>query len=96
MDFLFEIIVEIIIEGSLELGTNRKVPLFFRILALLIFLLIYGALIGLFALIGIGCWQEGNIAAAIVVFILDAIFTVFVVAMIRKKIKEKNNREGLH
>lgn len=96
MDFLFELIFEIIIEGSLELGTDRKIPMPLRILALLLFLLIYVAFIGIFAFIAVGCWKRGDVAASIVLFILDAIFVLLVVRMIRKKYKEKTNEEGLH
>lgn len=96
LEFLFEFIFEIIIEGSLELGTDRKIPWPLRIFALLIFLGIYGGLTALFAYIGAGCWRRGDLAAAIVVWILDAFFAALIVYLIRKKFKEKRDDKDLH
>ena len=56
MEFIAELILELVIDGTIELGTSKKVILPIRILALLIFLLIYGAVIGVIALVGIGVW----------------------------------------
>ncbi len=53
MEFLFDIIFEIIVEGSLELSTTKKVPTILRILAAIVFIAIYGGLIALFFFFGI-------------------------------------------
>lgn len=89
MDFLFELIFDVILEGTIELSTSKKVPLIVRILLLMIVLLIYGGMIGIFVMIGLECWQRGDSAAAIFVYAIAAILAVLVVYMIRKKCKEK-------
>lgn len=91
MEFILELIFEIIVEGSFELGTSKKVPWFLRILALLVFVAIYGGLVGIFALIALNCWRDGNLVAALLVLALDAAFVVLLVHMIRKKIRENSD-----
>ena len=41
MEFIYELLFEVIVEGTLDIGTSRKIPVFFRILALIGFLAIY-------------------------------------------------------
>ena len=88
MDFLFELLFEIIIEGSLELGSHHMVPMPIRILALLIFLFIYGFLIVALFLIGYNAAKDGNTGVAGMFYVIDAILLIVVIYMIRKKFKE--------
>ena len=92
MEFLVELFLEIIIEGTVEFGTSRKVPLPFRILLLLILGLVYGVLIGVLAMIAIECWKSGEIANSIFVSAIDLALIVLVVYMVRKKYKENRDR----
>lgn len=46
MELLFEIIFELIVEGSLEISSARKVPLLLRIVAGLILIGVYGGIAG--------------------------------------------------
>lgn len=45
---IMEFIASLILEGTLEAGTSKKVPLPLRILLLLVFFAFYCALIGVF------------------------------------------------
>ena len=93
MEFVIELILEIIIEGTVEVGTSKKVPLPIRIIALLIFLLIYGALIGVIAMVGIGIWQDGNTSLSFMVFGIDIFIAMLVVCWIVKMyIKNYKNK----
>lgn len=85
MDFILELILEIILEGTLEFGMSKKVPLFVRILLLLVLLLICGAMIGVIAMAGIEVWQSGNIGASVMIFVIDVAFVVLCVYALRKK-----------
>lgn len=91
MDILFELIFEIVLEGSLELGTSKKIPMLLRVLALLILLVIYVGMIGIFAMVGLDCLESDKTFAAILIFIFDAVFAVLAVRMVWKKYKEKRN-----
>lgn len=86
MEFLFEIIFEIILEGSLAVGSNKKICMPLRILALLIFLLIFGGVIFIIGFVGFELFQE-NTALGIMVFVLDAFLIGGVVWKFVKKLK---------
>lgn len=47
MEFLLELLFDIIVEGSIELGSSKKVPMPLRILAFCIVFLIFGGFGGL-------------------------------------------------
>lgn len=91
MDILLELLFEIIIEGSLELGTTRKVPLPLRILALIIVLFVYGFLLFIIFMIGYDAAKEGNTGVAGMMYVTDALLFILVVYAIRKKFKENRN-----
>lgn len=48
MEFIIELLFEIILEGSIELGSSKKVPIPLRILATIIILICYFGLGGFF------------------------------------------------
>lgn len=93
MEFILELLFEIIIEGSLELGTHRKVPMPLRILALLVVVLVYGLLIGVLFLIGYDAAKEGNTGVAGMMYVIDALIFVLVIYAVRKKFKENNTNK---
>ncbi len=92
MEFIIEFILEIVIEGTIELGTSKKVALSIRIMALLIFLAIYGALIGVIAMVGIGIWQDGNVPLTLMVFGIDICIVMMVVYWIVKQYRKNHKR----
>ena len=53
MGFIAEFLFELIVEGSWEASSDKKVPLAVRIIAGLILMAVYGALIGVCFFIGI-------------------------------------------
>lgn len=53
MDFILEIIFEILIEGCFEITEQKKAPIILRFICGLIVGLIYGGLIGLFLFLSI-------------------------------------------
>ena len=48
MELIFEILFELIVDGSLNADTDKKVPVIIRIIAAIILIVVYGGLIGLF------------------------------------------------
>ena len=60
-------------------------------MALLIFLAIYGALIGVIAMVGIGIWQDGN-AKSLMVFGIDICIVMMVVCWIVKQYRKNYKR----
>ena len=89
MDFLIELLAELILEGSLEIGTNRKVALPWRILALVVLLAAFGGVFALLLWLGILLMRD-NAAAGWLVIALDAVLVCGAVRMFRKKIRERD------
>lgn len=89
---IMEFIVNLILEGTLEAGTSKKVPMPLRILLLIIFFAIYAALIGIIIMIGVNGIKDGKIFGAIVMFAVAALIAVMSVAAFIKTYKSKHIR----
>lgn len=89
MELFFELIFEIIVEGTLEIGTSRKVPLVIRILAFLVFLAIFGGITVLLFLCGIRALQEGRRAAGILFLVVALGLAIGSVYMILKRARSR-------
>ncbi len=76
---LFEILFEIIVEGSLEASRDKKVPLWIRIIAGLILIAVYGGLVGFLIYEGIRSvnWGLLVIGIALLVFFAFGFWKVF-------------------
>lgn len=90
MELLFEIIFEIIIEGTLEIGTSKKAPLILRVLATIIFFTIYTIFILLFLFLALDCFTKSPIIAWLLI-LFDIFLIILTIYSFRKKKKEKNN-----
>lgn len=53
MEMIFEILFEIIIDGSLQAVSDKKVPLILRILSAAVLLIVYGGLVGFCLFLGV-------------------------------------------
>lgn len=93
MEFIFELLFEIIVEGSLELGTHRKVPMPLRVLALGVFGFVYGGLMFLLFVSGIDAYKEGNLVAAVFFIAVSVGLLVGCIYMTRKKFKENAEKK---
>ncbi len=89
---IMEFIVSLILEGTLEAGTSKKVPLPLRILLLLVFFAFYCALIGVFIMIGASALKDGRIVGAIVMFAISAIIALMVIVWFIRTCKSKHIR----
>ena len=80
MDFLieavFDFLFSLIYEGSLEIGTDKKVNPLLRVLALLIFGLIFGVVIAALFWVGLDVIKEGNIAAGAIFIGIDILLLI--------------------
>ena len=93
MEFILEFLPELIIEGTVELGTSKKVALPIRILLLLLFLLIYGTLIGVIAMVGIEIWQGGNVPFSCAVIGIDIAVAILAICWIVKQYRKNHKDE---
>lgn len=83
MDFLVEFMGEVLIEGSIELIKSKKVPLFIRIILLLIFSSGYLALVGLIFFAAI----KNQILGFIILSLLGILLLILYIIWIYKLIK---------
>lgn len=88
MEFLMELIIDIILEGTIQIGTSRKVPVGFRILAIAILTFVYVGFVVMLATFAVNLWKDGSIGGAVVVGVIDLVVAVFIIWGVRKKIKE--------
>lgn len=53
MEFIFEIIFELIVEGSVEILGEKKVPVFLRVLAAVVVAAVFGGLVVFLVILGV-------------------------------------------
>lgn len=89
METLFQIIFELILEGSIEVLSNKKMPKIIRYpLAVLIILFFAAFIVGLF-IIGLFVWNE-NIFAGLLIIIISIAMLIGVIYRIKKAYREKS------
>lgn len=91
MEFLLELLIDLIIDGSIELSSSKKVPNFIRYFLILFIVILYLSVIGILFVLGIVIGRE-NYAVGSLLIILSLVFLIFSVLEFRKKylIKDKN------
>lgn len=92
MEFLIDIIFNIIFEGSLEFGTDKTLPLWVRILLLTCFVTLYGVVIGGLLIAAIAILKDNDNR---VVGIMLIVFDIFLLGSIVYAVIEryrKNNK----
>ena len=80
MDFVFELLFEIILEGCIEITEVKKVPLIFRILCALVLVVFYGGLIGILLFVAIS-------NHSVLMFLVTALVALIVLAAFVYKYK---------
>lgn len=93
MEVVLEFLFELILDGSVELSTNRKVPKPLRILAVIVLLIVYCGLILLLGIIMMECWQAGNTTSFAVVAVIGLGIILMLAYAARKKYKEFRGRK---
>ena len=92
MEFLLELLFDIIVEGSIELGSEKTVPMPLRILAALIVFVVFFGMGGLFVYGGYEAMLGSNKGAGIALFVVGAFMMfggIFVIFKMFQKKKEK-------
>ena len=93
MDFIFELLFELIFEGALSVSSDKKVPNFIRYpLIAFIILFFLGVIVGLFVL-GIFSLKKSVIGGIFVIFVSVMLFTMATVKFIKKYINIKDKSD---
>lgn len=90
MDFIIEFILELILEGTIEIGTSKKVNKLIRYPLLALIILFYIAFNALFIFIGIKTLKD-NLFGGIVILLIAIMLVFLTIYSFYKKLKEKEN-----
>lgn len=91
MDFFIEFFVELLLEGCIELGTNKKVPAIIRYPFLFIICFCILLLLGGLLFLSLVFWKE-NIWFSIFLVMVDLILILSLVIKIRRFYYEKRRK----
>lgn len=84
MDFMFELIAEIVLEGIFELGKSRRVPMPVRVIALVLSVSLFISVIVLLVILTVCLAHKGYFIPSALTAVLSA---VFIFSAIRSVIK---------
>lgn len=84
MDFIIELILELAIEGSLAIGTNKKISRWIRYPLLFLLAIFYICILGVIAVAGIKI-LDSNFILGIVFLIFDFVFSAVLITKFIKK-----------
>jgi len=90
MELIFEILFELIFEGSLEIGTSKKAPLFVRILAMAVFLIASGGVLILIFLIALVIMKKSTVGGWMLI-IFDLFLLGCIIYAVGKNIKKRKS-----
>lgn len=83
METIFEFILELLLEGSIEISKSRKIPKYIRYPLIGLLSLFFLAVVGLIFLAGILCLKE-NIFAGILLILFGALLPIMAGLKLRK------------
>lgn len=83
MEFLFEFILELVFEGSIEVSKNSKIPKYIRYPLIVIIALFFIAVIGIIFLAGILSLRK-NILLGVLFILLGLFMAIMIVIKFRK------------
>ena len=93
MEFILELLFDIIIEGSIELGSEKKVPMPLRIIALLVVWIIFFGMGGICIYEGYEAYVTGATPGAWLAFGFGAFMILGGVFIAYKMFRKKKERE---
>jgi len=95
MEFLLELLVDLIVDGSISLNKNKKVPSFIKYFLIGFVGLLYLSVIIILFVLGMIIGKE-NIAVGLILIILSLVFLIFSVLEFRKKYVVKSNKKWFY
>lgn len=93
MEFVLELLFDIIVEGSFEIGKERRVPMPLRILALLVLWVIFFGMGGIFIYEGYEAYVAGAMLGAWMAFGLGIFMIIGGIFIAYKMFKKKREHE---
>lgn len=87
MEILLEAVFELILEGSVEIGKSKKVPMPLRIAAVLVLAVITFGLAVVFLLGAVAFFQSGDLLIGFVFLAVEALWVGMLVSLFRRLYK---------
>lgn len=91
MDFIFELVFELLFEGGTEVTSNRKISKWIRYPLLGLFILIFMGIISLLIFFGVSFLKESVIGGIFIIAIGIILFVASIFKFRQFCIHEKNN-----
>lgn len=93
MDLIFEILIELILEGTIEISKNKKVPKLIRYPLILFIILLFIGVILIIFLTGVLAYQKIDKICGISLIIIGVIFAIASIIKLKKMyLLKKNNK----
>ncbi len=92
MEYIFEFILELVFEGSIELSKSNKLPKYIKYQLIIVIVLFFIAVIGLIFLLGILSLKE-NILLGILLILIGLFMFIMSVIKFRKTYLAKINKK---
>ena len=92
IEFIVEVVLDIVFEGSMEIFSNKKMPKWLRIFVFLLLSVLFFGIVGIFLYIAYEASQEGDMIAALVAFVLAIAVGTFFIAGFIRKYRNRNKR----
>ncbi len=92
MEYIFEILLELVLEGSIEVIKSRKVPKYIRYPLIVLISLFFIAVLGLIFFGGILALKK-NVLVGILLIFLGALLLIMSVIKLRKAYLTRANKE---
>lgn len=93
MEFILEILLELILEGTLEISKNNKVPKMIRYPAILFIIILFVGVTVLIFLTGVLAYQKINKICGIFFGLLGIIFLIASNLKLKKLYLRKQNKQ---
>ncbi|MDE6435445.1 MAG: hypothetical protein K2L07_14595 [Lachnospiraceae bacterium] len=93
LEMIFELLIDFIVEESLEIGTSKKGPRIVRIIAGLVFGVIYGGFTGLLFIYGVEALRGHHIVAGCLFILVAAGLAALCIYLFAKKYRENRGAE---
>ena len=93
MEFIFELIIELLLEGATEVSSNKKISKWIRYPILFLLSFFYLAVILLIIFVGLLLFEE-NILAAIFFIALGIFFLIFSIKKFKTVYLERTTNES--
>ncbi|MDE6627613.1 MAG: hypothetical protein K2K56_14770 [Lachnospiraceae bacterium] len=93
LEIIFELLIDFIVEGSLEIGTSKRGPMIVRIIAGLVFGVIYGGFTVMLFIFGIQALRKCHTVAGCLFILVAAGLAALCIYLFAKKYRENRRRK---